>query len=225
MCGGEGSRLAATIDDDVEKPLFEIGGLPMIDRVLAALDDSRIRTSYAVVSPTAPETRAHLDERVPTIGTPGEGYVADLSSALATVERPVLTVAADLPLLSGDVLDDVLDRYANIGDARDGTEIGDARDGTEGPNRRGSMTVAVPVTLKERLGVSADTVLGTGAFDGRVLVANEGIGEHGERVAPTGLNVVGTGGDATDTLYLTDDERVAVNVNRARDATIAEAII
>lgn len=130
MCGGKGTRL----DFEGEKPLFPVDGEPMVDRVVAALADSRIETVYPVVSPHTPETTAHLD--VATVETPGEGYVADLQAALADerVARPVLTVAADLPLLDARAVDGVLDAYGG-----------------------GSLTVATPTFLKSALGVSVDT--------------------------------------------------------------------
>jgi adenosylcobinamide-phosphate guanylyltransferase len=128
MCGGRGTRLDAA----VEKPLFEIGGVPMVDRVAAALADSRVDRTHAVVSPNAPETRAHVAGRLPTVETPGEGYVADLGVALDRVGRPAVTVAADLPLLGADAVDDAL-------------AAGD-----------GSRTVAVPRALKTALGVATD---------------------------------------------------------------------
>jgi adenosylcobinamide-phosphate guanylyltransferase len=130
MCGGRGTRL----DSDTEKPLFDVAGRPMVDRVrdaLAAAD--RVETVHAVVSPHAPETRAHLDGELPLVETPGDGYVADLGVALDAVEPPVLTVAADLPLLAGDAVDHVLA----------------AADG--------STSVCVPRALKELLGASVDS--------------------------------------------------------------------
>ncbi|WP_284011071.1 NTP transferase domain-containing protein [Haloarcula pelagica] len=130
MCGGRGTRLAT----DGEKPLFRVDGVPMVDRVRRALRESGVDRVYAVTSPHAPETRAHLG--APIIETPGEGYVTDLDAALADerVSTPVLTVAADLPLLDGPTVDRVLDRY-------------DA----------GSLTALVPAELKRELGVSDDT--------------------------------------------------------------------
>ncbi|NIC00193.1 NTP transferase domain-containing protein [Halobacterium sp. R2-5] len=130
MCGGRGTRL----DSDAEKPLFEISGRPMVDYVRDALAESRVDTAYAVVSPNAPETRAHLDSELPVIETPGEGYVADLTTALDAVDTPVLTVAADLPLLDGDAVNTVLDAAG------------------------GSTSVRVPAALKEALGASTDGV-------------------------------------------------------------------
>jgi len=178
FCGGRGTRLEA----DVEKPLFEVGGVAMVDRVLAALDGSRIESTYPVVSPHAPATREHLADRS-RIDAPGEGYVADLEFALADdrVETPVLTVAADLPLLVSAPVDAVLDAHG-----------------------AGSLAVYVPASLKRDLGASVDT---TFERDGREL-------------APTGVNVVGDGRDET---YVTEDRRLAVNVNRRTDAAVAEA--
>ena len=132
MCGGEGTRL----DADREKPLVEIGGVPMVERVTAALEASRIETATAVVSPATPATREHLS--VPTIDAPGDGYVADLQYALDRVDTPVLTVAADLPLLEGDAVDAVLDRY-------------ETTDGAP------SLAVCVPARLKRALGASVET--------------------------------------------------------------------
>ena len=86
MCGGRGTRL-----NRGEKPLVEVGGDPMVDRVLAALEGSRVDRVHAVTSPYVPETAAHLDGRVPCIEAAGEGYVADLAEALGAVDGPVLS--------------------------------------------------------------------------------------------------------------------------------------
>lgn len=148
MCGGRGTRL----DAPVEKPLLPIAGRPMVDRVAGALAESRIETTRAVASPDAPETRQHVrdDLDLPTIETPGAGYVADLDAALEEVgaDGPTLTVAADLPLLAGGLVDAVLDAYADPG-----TEAA-------------SMAVYVPSALKRRLGASVEESWTT---DGREL--------------------------------------------------------
>jgi adenosylcobinamide-phosphate guanylyltransferase len=177
MCGGRGTRLAA----DCEKPLFEVAGRPMVDRVLDAVAASRLDGARAVTSPHTPATREHVD--CPVFDAPGDGYVSDLQLALDRVDTPVLTVAADLPLLAGDCLDRALDAF----------------DGD-------SLTVCVPAELKRDLGASADT---TFERDGREL-------------APTGVNVVADAGEAT---LVTDDARLAVNVNRESDAQLAETLL
>ncbi|MFT4890942.1 MAG: adenosylcobinamide-phosphate guanylyltransferase [Halobacteriales archaeon] len=206
MCGGPGTRL----DADVEKPLFEVGGEPMVDRVRRALGGSRIDRGHAVVSPHTPDTRDYLDGTLPLIETPGEGYVADLDVALDRVETPVLTVAADLPLLDPAVVDRVLDAYDRGGST-------------------GSMTVVVPAALKDRLDASCDTVVRAedvpAAFDDRGEGGMDGNGnEDGFAcdLAPTGVNVVADAQE--DTMYLSYDARLAVNVNRQSDAALAEAL-
>ena len=131
LCGGRGTRL----EGDVEKPLYPIANEPMVDRVCRALEASAVARVRPVVSPNAPRTAAHVGTRYETIRTAGDGYVADLTTALETAgERPVLTVAADLPLLSGSVVDRLLNEY----------------DG------EGSLTVVVPRALKREYGLSID---------------------------------------------------------------------
>ncbi|MDL5361665.1 NTP transferase domain-containing protein [Halalkalicoccus sp. NIPERK01] len=176
MCGGRGTRLGMG-----EKPLVEVGGEPMVDRVIAAVSPVADAV-HAAPSPHTPETRAHLDGRVPVVETPGEGYVDDLSHALARVGRPVLTVTADLPLLTPADVRLALDAH--------------------GP---GSLTVCVPVERKRELGVSVDR-----SFE-----------HEGQRVAPTGVNVVGEGPESIRTL---DRIGLAVNVNRSRDLQVAEVL-
>jgi adenosylcobinamide-phosphate guanylyltransferase len=185
MCGGKGTRLDAA----AEKPLFEIAGTPMVDRVLDALAASRVESVRAAVSPHAPETREHLRERpCDVIETPGEGYVSDLGAALSDdrVGRPALTCVADLPLLAADPVDDALATH-------------EARDAA-------SLTVAVPAALKRLLGTSVDTTMT----------------HEAREVTPTGLNVVGA--DDGDAIALSYDARLAINVNRATDATVAERL-
>lgn len=140
LCGGEGSRLGG----DVEKPLVEVDGEPMIDRVLDALQmaDSVDRI-HAVTSPKAPETKAHLRENCASGTTglvvregSGAGYVADLNAALERTGTPALTVAADLPLLSAEAVDGAVERAAGE-----------------------SLSVCVPLAVKREVGASADTTI------------------------------------------------------------------
>jgi adenosylcobinamide-phosphate guanylyltransferase len=128
MCGGDGTRLAGT----GEKPLLDVGGEPMIDRVLAGIRASEVETVHAAVSPATPETRTHLADSVHVVETPGEGYVADLRAALETVPPPVVTVVADLPLLAGEQVDDLL------------------------AAAEGSTRVVVPTVLARTLGCTVD---------------------------------------------------------------------
>jgi adenosylcobinamide-phosphate guanylyltransferase len=187
MCGGKGTRLE--LASAIEKPLLTVCGQPMLDRVTSALSVPRIDTVYAVVSPHTPETAAHARDvlDLPTIETPGTGYVTDLDCALSSV-GPVLTVAADLPLLDEKTVNAVLDRSFE---------------------NDGSLTVCVPVERKRELGVSVDTS----------FMYNER--ENQRTLAPSGVNIVA---DSVDEIMIRDSYRLAVNVNRPRDAQIAEAL-
>lgn len=211
MCGGEGSRL----DTDAEKPLSPIAGEAMVDHVRRALAASRIETTYAVVSPNAPETRSHLAEsETALIETPGAGYVPDLATALddSRVEPPVLTVAADLPLLTAELVDDVCRAYR----ARVRMRAGDEADASpDDASCHPSMTVCVPRALKRHLGVSAEEAA---VVDGFV---------------PTGLNVVGaepatddgrsgTTGPPRPLVHVLRSAGAAINVNRLDDVRIAQ---
>lgn len=137
MCGGRGTRLRPAVGD-TEKPLVSVDGQPMVDRVVDALEASRVETVVAAVSPTTPETAARLADRegVRLVETPGEGYVDDLMTALETVETPVVTVTADLPLLNGALVDRAIE----------------AADGE-------SLAVCVPRWLVASVGASADTTV------------------------------------------------------------------
>ncbi|WP_253738379.1 NTP transferase domain-containing protein [Halohasta salina] len=137
MCGGRGSRLRPAVGE-TEKPLVEIGGRPMVDRVRAALRASSVSDIYAAVSPQVPETAARLAEAadVTVVETPGEGYVDDLTAALDVVGTPAVTVSADLPFLEAAHVDRALA----------------AADG-------GSVAVCVPLSVAESVGASAETTV------------------------------------------------------------------
>lgn len=181
MCGGEGSRLRPAVGD-TEKPLVTVGGEPMIDRVVAALQASSLTTIAAAVSPSTPETATRLAEIdcVEVIETAGEGYVADLNDALADLNRPTVTVAADLPLLTADHIDRAV------------TAAGDD-----------SLSICVPASLSEQLGLSAEPTV---EYDGK-------------RVVPTGLNIVG---DDAERTAVWRNLRLAFNINRPADYQIVE---
>lgn len=205
MCGGEGSRLRAD-GITTEKPLVEVGGRPMLDRLWATLADSRVDSVYAAISPAAPETgeyaRGLASGSDAVIETPGNGYVADLDCVLASLSMPILTVAVDLPLLTSALIDRVL-----------ATAGGD-------PVDTPSMSVCVPAALKRRLGASVDTTVPPDAIADTRFLSESTVASIPE-LAPTGVNVVADAGNAT---WISYDARLAVNVNRPADLELAEAL-
>jgi adenosylcobinamide-phosphate guanylyltransferase len=234
MCGGRGTRL----DSDAEKPRHEIGGRPMLDRVRDALAWAEtVDMVHVVTSPNAPETAAHVVETTRDherhIEAAGEGYVADLGAALHEdrVETPVLTVAADLPLLAADAVDAVCDHYAAL-----------APEPTPTP----SLTVCVPAALKEALGVSVDTTRdhggrqlaptgvnvvgqvadrGDGANDAAAPNDNAAAGDEDTSDPTDPAGETDTALEYDERLYVTHDARLAVNVNRLADVAVAERLV
>lgn len=193
MCGGRGTRLAV----DREKPLVRVDGVPMVRRVVLALERATgIGAIHAAVSPHTPETREFLHGRVPLVETAGDGYVEDLGAALADprVDRPLLTAVADLPLLAPSLVDDTVEIHTD-----------------------GDLTVCVAAALKSVLGVSAET---TRTHGGRE-VAPAGLNVVGSN---DDGDDSGTTADQ-EILRVTWDVRLAVNVNYREDLTVAERLL
>ncbi len=116
MAGGRGSRMKLPI----EKPLLEINGKKLIEYVLDALEKSNnIDNIHIAVSANGPETGKWLTYRsrdFNIINTPGSGYVSDMVDAVksAGINGPVLMVMADLPLISSELIDEVITKYHTI---------------------------------------------------------------------------------------------------------------
>jgi len=116
MAGGRGSRMKLPI----EKPLLEINGKKLIEYVLDALEKSNnIDNIHIAVSANGPETGKWLTPRsrdFNIINTPGSGYVSDMVGAVksAGINGPVLMVMADLPLISSEMIDEVITKYHTI---------------------------------------------------------------------------------------------------------------
>lgn len=111
MAGGKGTRM----ESGVEKPLVVINGKPMIQYVIDALESTDgIDCIVVATSQNTPETEIFLKEQgIKTIETPGDGYVQDLGFILSNFKLGdiLLTITADLPLISEDIIDYVLEEY------------------------------------------------------------------------------------------------------------------
>jgi adenosylcobinamide-phosphate guanylyltransferase len=104
--------------------------------------------------------------------------------------RTVLTVSADLPLLTSEVVDDVVARYLRSGKA--------------------ALAVAVPLALRERLGLGAGYTFEC----------------QGKEVTYAGINV-NDGSRIDDAeleqeVYVLDKVEVALNINTVEELRIAE---
>jgi len=158
MAGGRGTRM----DGDVEKPLLEIDGSPMVERVLSALKGSMcVARIWAATSENAPGTESLLVGRGAAVfRTPGRGYVEDMVCALEGLGLgKTLVVSADLALLSSEDIDFVAGEYEKGGCP--------------------AMKVVVPVGVFEELGIVPELELdglvpsGVNVVDGRDLNGKE----------------------------------------------------
>ncbi|MCC6042195.1 MAG: NTP transferase domain-containing protein [Candidatus Verstraetearchaeota archaeon] len=117
MAGGRGSRLRV----GVEKPLLPICGETMLKRVVKALKSSKfVEAVFIAVSEWTPNTKREAERLGIVIETGGLGYVDDLREALRVVWagygfKDVVVASSDLPLLDGELIDDVVKRYAESG--------------------------------------------------------------------------------------------------------------
>ncbi len=141
MAGGKGTRMAL----HGEKPLLKVGGKSMIEYVLEALKDAEgVDEIVVAVSNHTPDT-ANFIERYPVriLKTPGKGYISDTRYVVRKLKlRTVLTISADLPLVTSDIIDKVIERYVQCG--------------------KPALTVVVPMETRERLGLVGEYALEVG---------------------------------------------------------------
>jgi adenosylcobinamide-phosphate guanylyltransferase len=146
MAGGKGRRMALS----EEKPLILVGGKPVIEHVINVLKNARTVDSVVVaVSDYTPKTASHLVEfPVKILKTPGKEYVSDMAYAVKTLNlQTVLTVPADMPLLTDKIIDSVVEQYFRCG--------------------KPALAVAVPIETKQRLGMSSSYSF---EFEGKCVV-------------------------------------------------------
>ncbi len=111
MAGGRGKRFGG----DLEKQMVKLLGKPLIRRVIEATKASKkILETYVAVTPYNPETAEEAAKAsAKIVETKGNGYHADLPQAILKLKLacPVLTISSDLPLLNGEFLDEIIDKY------------------------------------------------------------------------------------------------------------------
>ena len=109
MAGGRGSRLKMG-----EKPLVTLFGRPLIDYVALALEDSSVDRIFVSATENVPQTREWAVKRgLAVVDTGSYGYVADMIEAVqkARVTDPIMIIMADLPLVTPDLIDEIIDVY------------------------------------------------------------------------------------------------------------------
>jgi len=180
-----------------EKPLIKVCGKPVIEYVLAALKDAK-KIDSVIVAPSSctPRTTALMKKLgVQVLETPGKDYVSDMGYAVQTLKLGVfLAIAADLPLVTGEMVDAVVQRYERCG--------------------KPALTVAVPMEIKVKLGMSVEYSFKADDKD----------------VVPVGINVIDGhkryGDEWLDQdIYLMHQEELAVNINTIQELQLAERLL
>ena len=135
MAGGKGTRFGG----DNEKPMAQFDGKPLIRHVIeVAKESERISEIYVAVTAYSPKTAQEATKAsVKVIETDGQGYHADVQQAVkdANLNCPVLILSSDLPLLNGNFLDEIIDKYEESG--------------------KPALTVLIPEEAFSRYGLSA----------------------------------------------------------------------
>ncbi|MGZ7070686.1 MAG: NTP transferase domain-containing protein [Methanobacterium sp.] len=139
MAGGKGVRMEA----NSEKPLLKINGKPMIQYIIDALESSKkIDEIIVATSKNTPETTEYLKSLgIKTIITSGEDYINDLGMILSKYSESdvLLTITADLPLITGEIIDYVISMYEK--------------------SPKPAMSVMVPVNIYEKYGLKPTSTI------------------------------------------------------------------
>ncbi len=117
MAGGMGRRLGKD-----EKPLTMLLGRPLISYVLFSLLGSKyIERIFVATSPRVKKTNEWLSDfkkkhELGIISTGGEGFVHDMVYAVenARIKGRVLIIMADLPLVTSELLDRIIEKYDGV---------------------------------------------------------------------------------------------------------------
>ena len=114
MAGGRGTRMKL----HGEKPLIRVGGKAMIEYVINALRRAKkVDDIVVAVSKHTPKTAERMRElSIKVLETPGEGYVSDIQYATKKMKLgKVLTISADLPLITSEIIDYTVEYYERCG--------------------------------------------------------------------------------------------------------------
>lgn len=194
MAGGKGTRMKLP----VEKPLINVCGKPSILYVLAALKEAK-QIDRIIVATTnmTPKTTALVKELgVEFIQTPGQDYVSDMGYTVQTLKLGVfLGISADLPLVKGEMIDEIASRYAVAG--------------------KPALTVAVPIEVKTKLGMGVDYSFKTD--DGHdVVPVGINVIDGSKRYGDEWLD---------QDIFVLNYEELAVNINTVQELALAEQLL
>lgn len=114
MAGGRATRM----NSSTEKPLLDVGGRPMLLRVIDALKRSEYVDRIVVaVTPNTPQTcQMAKDLKLDAVLTPGKGYESDMRDAIKACKmKDTLVVSADLPFITTEIVNRAIESYCSSG--------------------------------------------------------------------------------------------------------------
>ena len=194
MAGGKGTRMKLA----EEKPLIKVCGKPVIEYVLLALKNAKKIDSIIVATTSAtPKTTALMKQLgVQVIETPGKDYVSDMGYTVQALKLGIfLAVAADLPLVKSEMIDDIVTSYERCG--------------------KPALTVAVPLQTKAKLGMSIEYSFTT--EDNREVVpVGINVINGSKRYGDEWLD---------QEIYVLNHEELAVNINTVQELQLAERLL
>ena len=167
MAGGRGTRLEVPC----EKPLFKLCNKPLIRYVLDNLESSKlIDKIFIAVSHNTPETTKYLESLegdFHILDTSGDSYLADLSYILEYFEEKsdkdiLLFINADLPFISTQTIDYVLEYYISCG--------------------KDALSTLVPVEIFQELGLNYSYEFGGMVPSGLNVLRSENIVQEEEQL-------------------------------------------
>ncbi len=94
--------------------MVTIFGRKLIEYVALALEESSVENIYVATTENVPLTRAWArDWNLSVVDTPGMGFVPDMISAVngAEVTDPIMVIMADLPLITSELIDTIIEVY------------------------------------------------------------------------------------------------------------------
>ena len=194
MAGGKGSRMKLA----EEKPLIKVCGKPVIEYVIAALKNAKkIDQIIVATSTSTPKTTLFMRQLgIDVIETPGKDYVSDMGYTVQTLKLGLfLAIAADLPLVKGKIIDDILCRYQRCG--------------------KPALTVAVPMKTKRKLGMSVEYCFKTEDNQNVVPVGInviDGSKQYGDEWLDQDI-------------YVLPYKALAVNINTLNELQLAEQLL
>ena len=180
----------------IEKPLLNVAGIAMVERVILALAGSgRFDRILAAISPNTPKTKELLKSKgIETIETPGEGYSNDLSYLLSKLKpQRVMIVPSDMPLLNSQIISEILDAIDNS-----------SRKG-KGP----AISIILEKGFVERTGAKPSIVVDQYCHSGITI-----------------FNTMSVGTETVEEYYLVMNRKeIALNVNTKEELELAKKLL